>query len=105
MQALWTSTLARQLVLTTRLFIREETMAGGPEMSGIEANVERGLNEATKVIVGTVATVKIAREVIEVIAKGNGPALTITFRFRFRFRACLPNCTVTSRSWNLKWFG
>lgn len=52
----------------------EETIAteiGGPGMSVIEAN---GMTKVIVVNVGTVATVKIARDVIEVTVKGNGQA-------------------------------
>lgn len=75
----------------------EETMAieiGGLGMSVIEANVLRGSNGATKVIVGNVATAKVAKEVIEVIAKGNCQALT---RARDSdLISCLLTCKVTS---------
>lgn len=54
----------------------------GKETSAREANARRGLNGATKVIVaneGNVGIVKILREEIGVIEKGDASALASTF--------------------------
>lgn len=73
----------------------EETMVmetGGKETSAREANARRELNGATKANVaneGTVAIVKIVREEIEVIEKGEASSLAVQIRVLMFLQLCV----------------
>jgi len=73
----------------------EETMVietGGKETSAREANARRGLNGATKANVvneGTVAIVKIVREEIGVIEKGEASPLAIQIQVLMFLQLCV----------------